>query len=109
MTFNVNASTYFGENVYLSGNTTDLGAWRPADALPGSAEGYSEERPLWTFEVELPQGIGVEYRYVRKESDGSYLFEERNRTLEVPFCTSTEGGNDKVVEDAWVGPVGSPS
>ena len=32
--FAVNASTYFGENIYLVGNTSDLGAWDVDNAQP---------------------------------------------------------------------------
>lgn len=109
MTFNVNATTYYGENIYLSGNTTDLGNWGPSDALAGSAIGYTAERPLWTFEVELPANATVEYRYLRKQDDGEWLFETRNRTVQIPSCTDTVPGDGTVVEDAWVGPTGTPS
>jgi glucoamylase len=109
MTFNVNATTYFGENIYLSGNTTDLGNWAPGDALAGSALGYTPERPLWKFEVELPADATVEYRYLRKEDGGEWLFETRNRTVKVPSCANTVPGDGTVVEDAWVGPTGMPS
>jgi glucoamylase len=107
VTFNVNATTFFGENVYLIGNVSELGDWRPSDALPGSAAGYTEERPLWTFEVELPEKSKVEYAYLRKEPDGSLLFETRNRTLGVDACEQEVLG-EKTVEDVWVGPVGVP-
>lgn len=105
VTFNVNASTYYGENIYLGGNTIELGNWNPAEALPGSAIAYSAERPLWSFVVELPANSSVQYNYIRKEDNGEYLFETTNRTLAVPPC----GGSNAPVEDAWVGPVGTPS
>jgi glucoamylase len=108
VTFNVNASTYFGENIYLTGNTVDLGNESPNDALPGSAIAYSAERPLWTFTVELPANSTVAYNYLRKESDGSYLYETLNRTLDVPVCVNGGAGQNVTLEDAWVGPVGTP-
>lgn len=108
VTFNVNASTYFGENLYLTGSTSDLGNWRPSDALAGSADGYTSERPLWTFAVELPANSTLEYGYIRKETDGSYLYETRNRTLNVPICANVIGPGNATIEDAWVGPYGTP-
>lgn len=54
ITFNLNASIFFGENIYMTGNTTELGSWQPNDALPRSASGYTSTRPLWSFTVELP-------------------------------------------------------
>jgi glucoamylase len=49
----------------------------------------------------------VEYAYLRKEPDGSLLFETRNRTLGVDACEQEVLG-EKTVEDVWVGPVGVP-
>ncbi|KAF2865736.1 family 15 glycosyl hydrolase [Massariosphaeria phaeospora] len=110
VTFNVNASTYFGENVYLSGSTAELGNWRDADALPGSASGYTQARPLWTFTAELPANSSLAYRYMRKEPDGNVIYESRNRTAGVPECSANVvGGTNSTIEDAWVGEVGSPS
>jgi len=106
--FNVNASTYYGENIYLTGNTTDLGEWRPQNSLPGSAIGYTSERPLWTFEVELPANESVKYNYLRKEDGGEWLNETISRTYRVPVCGNVNG-NGTVVEDAWTGPTGTPS
>lgn len=108
VTFNVNASTFYGENVYLTGNTTDLGQWNPNDAVPGSANEYTAERPLWSFTVELPANSSVEYGYLRKEPDGAVLMETRNRTLEVPLCGDTIFAPNATVEDEWVGPTGTP-
>jgi len=105
VTFNVNASTYFGENVYMTGNVTELGNWDVNNALPGNAGGYTSQRPLWTFGVDLPAGEPISYKYVRQESDGSWLYETGNRTYTVPAC----GNPTATVEDAWVGPTGTPS
>jgi glucoamylase len=108
VTFNVNASTYFGENIYLTGNSTDLGNEDPNNALPGSAIAYSAKRPLWTFTVELAANSTVAYNYLRKEPDGSYLYETSNRTLHVPSCVNGGAGQNVTLEDAWVGPIGTP-
>ncbi|KAF2106605.1 1, 4-alpha-D-glucan glucohydrolase [Lophiotrema nucula] len=108
VTFNVNASTFFGENIYLSGSSVDLGEWRTGDALAMSASGYTDARPLWSAEVELPANSSVVYHYLRNEPDGSWLYETTNRTLDVPVCGNMVGGSNATVEDAWVGPVGTP-
>ena len=39
--FDVNATTYYGENLYVIGNTTDLGAWNIANAIPMGAGDYT--------------------------------------------------------------------
>lgn len=108
VTFNVNATTFWGENLYLIGSTSDLGNWSPSDALAGGASDYTAERPLWKFEVELPANSTLQYQYIRKEPDGSILYETTNRTLTVPVCANVVGPGNATVEDAWVGPVGTP-
>ncbi|PVH72898.1 carbohydrate-binding module family 20 protein [Cadophora sp. DSE1049] len=102
--FNVNASTYFGENLYVSGSSDDLGAWDLGNAIPMGAGGYTAERPLWSVDTYLSAGQTVQYRYVREQNCGqSPVYESLNRTLVVPEC-----GSGRVVrEDAWTGPVGT--
>lgn len=39
--FEVNATTYYGENIYLVGNTTDLGAWDLSNSQPLNPDNYS--------------------------------------------------------------------
>lgn len=104
--FDVDASTYYGENIYMTGNTTDLGNWSLADAVPGNAAKYTSSRPLWYFEIDLPASTTISYKYLRQESDGSWLWETSNRTYSIPACgTQAETGN-VVVESSWVGPSG---
>lgn len=102
--FNVNASTYFGENLYVIGNTDDTGAWNIDNALPMGAGGYTSSRPLWSVSAYLNAGETVSYKYVRQENcNQPYLYETQNRTLTVPAC-----GSDGITqEDAWTGPVGT--
>ncbi|OAG04611.1 1, 4-alpha-D-glucan glucohydrolase [Paraphaeosphaeria sporulosa] len=104
--FNLNATTFYGENIYLFGSSSDLGDWRVSDALAGSAASYSDARPLWTFTVELPAGADLEYKFLRKEPSGEVLYEVENRSLEVPEC-GDESPGEQTVEDSWNGPVGN--
>jgi len=103
--FNVNATTYYGENLYVIGNTDDLGVWNIDNSLPMGAGGYTSERPLWSVSAYLNAGEVVSYKYVRQENCGQpYIYETGNRTLTVPGC----GGTGVVTNDAWVGSVGTP-
>lgn len=97
--FNVNASTYYGENLYVYGSNADLGSYVLGNGLGMSASGYSDARHLWSVTVQLPAGTSLGYSYYRVESDGSYVAETTNRTLQVPAC----GAGDKTTDDAWVG------
>ena len=103
VTFNVNATTYFGENIYVTGDVEALGDWNPSIAAPMSAGGYTAERPLWTLTRDLPASTNVSYKYLRQESDGSYIYEDVNRTLTTNAC----GGPTLVEEDAWSGASGT--
>ncbi|KAK6224731.1 glycosyl hydrolase family 15 [Colletotrichum tabaci] len=105
VTFLVNATTYFGENLYILGDIADFGSWNVENAQPMTASGYTAERPLWSAEVELPGGQNISYVYVRRQNcDQGYIYEETNRTLTVPPCNSTQ---KLATDDAWVGRQGS--
>lgn len=102
--FNLNATTYYGENIYITGNTTELGGWDLGEALPLNAGGYTQERPLWSLDAFFEAGEGVDYKFVRQEDCGqAWVYESLNRTLGVGVC----GSADEVVEVAWDGPVGT--
>lgn len=102
--FNVNATTYYGEDVYVVGNTTDIGAWNMANSIPMNAGKYSTADPLWYANVYLDAGETVSYTYVRQQDCGQgYLYETMNRTISVPAC----GGAAVTTEDAWTGPGGT--
>jgi len=103
--FEVNATTYYGENIYLLGNITDLGAWDLSNAQPMNPGNYSQTRPLWYGSVFLPAGQTISYVYVRQENcNQPYIYESINRTLTVPACKSPGISTN----DAWTGQVGSP-
>ncbi|KAI1172420.1 carbohydrate-binding module family 20 protein [Nemania sp. FL0916] len=109
--FDVNATTYFGENVLVIGNTSDLGAWDVANAWPLDASGYSDQRPLWSATIALTAGEIVSYAYVRTEDCGQGDVWEMNgagmgnRTLVVPACDSDAdpGAVAVVTDDVWRG------
>lgn len=93
VTFDLNATTTYGQNLYLFGNTTDVGSWNVNEALAGSASGYTDTRPLWTWTVELPAGTGLEYKFLRIEVNGDIVYEDVNRVLEVPQCGNVIPGS----------------
>jgi glucoamylase len=107
--FAVNASTYYGENIYLVGNTTDLGAWDVGNAQPLLSSNYTSDRPLWYSDIALTAGSPISYAYARQEDcDQPWIFETINRTLEVPACN--EDDEEAIVaetNDAWTGSTGT--
>jgi alpha-amylase len=61
-TFAVTATTVWGENIFVLGNTAALGNWNPAAAVALSSAGY----PVWRGTVNLPGSAEIQYKYIRK-------------------------------------------
>ncbi|MFF3403155.1 carbohydrate-binding module family 20 domain-containing protein [Streptomyces sp. NPDC002659] len=79
--FNVNATTVTGQNIYVTGNQPALGNWNPAGALKLDPASY----PVWKLDVALPAGTAFEYKYIRKDAAGAVTWETgANRSATVP-------------------------
>ncbi|KAG8848642.1 hypothetical protein FRB96_001049 [Tulasnella sp. 330] len=71
LTFEETAVTVPGENIYIVGSISQLGAWSPQSGIAMSASAY----PLWTASVSLPPDTTFTYKYVRKEVNGTIVWE----------------------------------
>jgi alpha-amylase len=92
VTFQVEAETVPGENIFVVGSAEALGNWDPVAAIPLSADHY----PLWQAEVELPAATVVEYKYIRLDEGGNVTWEsDPNRSL------TTTTSAPIVIEDRW--------
>ncbi|KAK5501693.1 hypothetical protein LTR83_003374 [Exophiala xenobiotica] len=97
--FTVNATTQFGQNVYLAGNVTKLGGVLndPGSViLPLNPGNYTSERPEWYVDIWLQAGQTVAYQYVLQNGD-EFVFEtgqNQDRTVKVPAC-----GGEMVMTD----------
>ncbi|GIE32636.1 alpha-amylase [Actinoplanes italicus] len=90
--FNVTATTTLGQNIFVVGNQAALGNWAPAGAVALSAASY----PVWKGTVSLPAGTAFEYKYIRKNTDGSVTWESgANRTATVP------ASGQATLNDTW--------
>jgi alpha-amylase len=90
-TFNANAPTSFGQNVYVVGSIPALGSWNTASAVPLSSAGY----PVWSAGTPLPANTSFQYKYIKKNADGSITWEaDPNRS------TST-GTTPLTLNDTW--------
>ncbi|NBM19096.1 carbohydrate-binding module family 20 domain-containing protein [Streptomyces sp. GC420] len=79
--FNVNATTAWGENIYVTGDQAALGNWSTGSALQLSSASY----PVWKLDVALPAGTSFAYKYLRKDASGNVTWESgANRTATVP-------------------------
>jgi glucoamylase len=96
---NVNASTQFGQYMYVTGNTGALGNWNTNLGLPVDSSTY----PVWKNAVNLAAGSSLQYKYYRKNADGSVTWEcypgqgncNANRSQTVP-SSGTVNLNDTV-------------
>ncbi|KAJ6476448.1 glycoside hydrolase [Mycena vitilis] len=71
VSFAETATTTFGENIFLVGSISQLGTWDPAASLALSSASY----PTWTITVNLPPNTSFTYKFIRKETDGSVVWE----------------------------------
>ncbi|KAL3459519.1 starch binding domain-containing protein [Aspergillus heterothallicus] len=99
VTFDAKVTTSYGENVYLVGSTAQLGSWSTDSAIALSAAQYTSSNPLWTVTLDIPVGTTFEYKYIKKESDGSVVWEsDPNRSYTVASGCS---GAKTTESDTW--------
>ncbi|KAF2091614.1 carbohydrate-binding module family 20 protein [Saccharata proteae CBS 121410] len=99
VTFDVIATTTYGENVYLVGSISQLGSWSTSSAIALSASSYTSSNHLWYVTVTLPAGTSFEYKYIRKESDGSIEWEsDPNRSY---TATASACASKATISDTW--------
>ncbi len=93
---NVTASTVPGQYVYVTGNTAALGNWDPGLAMPVDPRSY----PVWVNSLNLPAGTAIQYKYIRKNADGSVTWENLpgggNRSMTTPASGGSITLNDSV-------------
>ncbi|MFE3637862.1 carbohydrate-binding module family 20 domain-containing protein [Streptomyces sp. NPDC059168] len=79
--FNVNATTVWGENIYVTGSCAQLGGWNTSSALKLDPATY----PVWKLTVTMPASTSCAYKYIRKDAGGNVTWETGgNRTFTVP-------------------------
>ncbi|PIL22798.1 hypothetical protein GSI_15493 [Ganoderma sinense ZZ0214-1] len=91
VTFNVQATTVYGENIYITGNTGALQNWSPDTALLLSAANY----PMWSITVTLPASTVVEYKYIRKNNGQVTWESDPNNSITTP------GSGSATQNDTW--------
>ncbi|CAK7202231.1 glycoside hydrolase 15 protein [Sporothrix eucalyptigena] len=99
VTFNEIANTYYGENIFISGSISQLGSWDTDNAVALSAIDYTSSNNLWFVTINLPPGTTFQYKYIRKESSGSIIWEsDPNRSYTVPATCNV---NTATENDTW--------
>jgi glucoamylase len=91
-TFNENATTYYGQNVFVVGSIPALGSWNTSQSVALSSAGY----PVWSAAVSLPANTTFQYKYIKKNPDGSITWEsDPNRSYTTPASGSV------TLNDSW--------
>lgn len=80
----VTANTQLGQYMYVAGNSAALGNWNTNLGLPVDPSSY----PVWKNTVDLPASTAVQYKYYRKNADGTVTWENLpgggNRSMTTP-------------------------
>lgn len=82
-----NATTEYGQNVYLVGNCIELGNWDTSKAIGPfyNATETIASYPDWFFDVSVPEGYNLEFKYIKKDADGNVIWESgTNHAYTVP-------------------------
>jgi alpha-amylase len=92
VTFHENATTFFGQNVFVVGSIPALGNWDPNAAIALSAATY----PVWAATATLPASTTFQYKYIKKNPDGSVTWEsDPNRAFGTPASGAV------TLNDSW--------
>lgn len=72
-----NATTSYGSNVYLAGNVPELGNWSISGAIGPlfNSSGSIGTYPTWFYDVNVPAGTTISYKFLKKDSSGNVTWE----------------------------------
>lgn len=86
-----NATTEYGQNVYLVGNCVELGNWDTSKAIGPfyNATETIASYPDWFFDVSVPEGYNLEFKFIKKDAAGNVIWESgTNHAYTVPTGTT---------------------
>lgn len=91
--FKVNATTTYGQNIYIVGSIPELGSWTAAKSTEAM---LNPNYPVWFLPVSVPKGATFEYKFIKKDSSGNVVWESgSNRSYTAP--TSATGSAETSV------------
>lgn len=73
-----NANTGWGENIYVVGNVYELGNWDPSKAVGPMYNKVIKSYPSWYFDVNVPAGSAIQYKFIKKNASGQVIWESGN-------------------------------
>lgn len=66
-----NATTSLGQNVFLTGNVSELGNWDPAKAIGPMYNQVVYQYPNWYYDVSVPAGKTIEFKFLKNQAPPS--------------------------------------
>ncbi|WP_091481250.1 alpha-amylase family glycosyl hydrolase [Gracilibacillus orientalis] len=79
------ASTNYGEDIYVVGNTQELGNWDTDKAIGPFFNQVMYSYPTWYYDVSVPADYPLEYKFIKKDTEGNVIWESgTNHTYTVP-------------------------
>jgi len=103
--FSVVAKTHMGQDVYITGNTKELGSWG-ADGPGLKLETDPKTYPNWhALDVEIPLGTALEYKIVKRNSNGRLDWEPGQNAVMIvdPSDYGRGSTDDMLVQDDFNG------
>lgn len=103
--FSVVAKTHMGQEVFITGNSKELGSWG-VDGPGIKLETDSRSYPNWTAnDVEIPLGSALEYKIVKRSADGRIAWEPGDNAVMVidPSDYGRGSTDDMQVRDTYNG------
>lgn len=93
-----NAETSYGQSVYIVGNVEELGSWDTSKAIGPFFNNTSSiaTYPTWFYDISVPSGKTIEYKYIKKDSAGNVTWESGDN-----HTYSTVTGGTGTVVDNW--------
>jgi glycosidase len=80
-----------GENVYIAGNVHELGNWDTDRTIGPLFNQVVHEYPNWYYDVNLPAGTTIEFKFIKKDSSGNVTYESgANRQYTTPTGSTGE-------------------
>ncbi|CUA75640.1 alpha-amylase [Rhizoctonia solani] len=90
--FQVYAETTYDEKIFVVGSISQLGTWAPASSIAMSSTPYS----TWAVTVTMPADTTFSYKYIRKTSNGTVVWEsDPNRSATAPSAGTLK------LSDTW--------
>ncbi|MCX7773892.1 MAG: alpha-amylase family glycosyl hydrolase [Clostridia bacterium] len=84
--FHVNATTTYGQNVYVVGSIPELGNWDPAKATEAMmCPGY----PQWFLPVSVPMNTTFQFKFIKKDASGNVIWESGSNRSFTSSSSST--------------------